>query len=564
MKLSKRLALFLAFIMLFSIMAGCGKTPVSPVNSPVNSSSPSSQTVGSDKAAEVDVSNLDEAKIKELIASHTDANGKSFVSVAITDDPGSMLPQGSGSSKPRMVVLEGIFEGLFCIQGTGGELAPVLAEGYEILADGLTYRIKLKDYVYDSQGNHFTANDVYFAMEKVAREQYKVASTNYVKEVKVVDDYTVDIVFNSKMSNYIINTLIMFLFTQKSYEASTDGMITTPVGTGPYKLTKWVSGSEMVFEARDDYWEKDKSKIKRNSLYNVDKIIYKVIKDAAQRVIALEAKEVDICTGISATDLGNFNNNPDYNVFNSLQDQVVSLAFNSSENSKLQDVKIRQAIAYAIDKQGVVDGVDQGNGKVCYTAFCDIFPDFDKKWESEDYYNFNVEKAKTLLKEAGVAEGSLKIKIMFENNDRLANVAQVIQGYLMNVGIELEIFPCDGALFNTYKLDNTKSDILMFSAGSSTYGSSSLIGNLNSRAADKTLIGIKEDVLWDKITKMAENAYTDWSYAHDLHYYVKDNCYLISLYAPINFTVTSKVVTGLVLNQKGMDSPNCSTYIWNK
>jgi hypothetical protein len=153
---------------------------------------------------------------------------------------------------------------------------------------------------------------------------------------------------------------------------------------------------------------------------------------------------------------------------------------------------------------------------------------------------------------------------MFEYNDRLASVAQVVQAYLLEAGIKVKIFPCDGALFRTYRFDNTKADLLMFTAGSSTFGSSSLIGNLNAVAANQTLIGIKEDVLMQKMNVMAENAYKDWSYAHDLHYYVKDNVYIYSLYAPYNFTVASRVVKDFVLNQKGKDSPNCSAYIWNK
>ncbi len=510
-----------------------------------------------------DISDLSEDDIKALIDSHTDADGNTFVTASITDDPGSMNPYGSGSSKPRMVVMEGIFEGLYCIQGTGGELKPVLADGdYQVSDDGLTYTIKLKDYVHDQNGNAFTADDVYFTLETVARTEYSNKNMNYVDKVEVLGDYEIAITFNTPALNRVISTLIAYLFTQKSYEASADGMITTPVGTGPYAMTDWVSGSTLDYLYTKDYWETDESKIVRNSYHNVDRIIYKVIKDAAQRVIGLESGELDMSTGVSATDLGNFEGNGDYNIFSSLQDQVVSIFFNSSENSPCQDIKVRQAIAYAIDAQGVIDGVDQGNGKMCKAGWCDIFPDFDPKWNEEDYYDYNIEKAKELLAEAGVS--NLKIKIMFENNDRLASVAQVVQGYLAEVGIELEIFPCDGALFNTYKLDNTQSDLLMATCGSSTFGSSSFVGNLRASGPDKSLIGITDEELVKKIDDMTVNAYTDWSYAHDLHYYVKDNCYLYVLYAPINFTVTSRVVTGFILNQKGMDSPNCCTYLWNK
>lgn len=511
------------------------------------------------------VKNLpDQAEIDALIASHTDANGKTFVSVALEDDPGSMNPYGSGASKPRMVVLEGIYEGLFCIQGTGGELKPVLAESYEVSDDGFTYTIKLKDYIVDSKGNPFTANDVKFVLENVARDEYKWSSAKYFSAVNVIDDFTVEIVFNTKMYNYVVNTLIAYLFTEAAYNNdSKDKMITDPIGTGPYAMTSWTGGTEMVFETYGSYWETDPSKIFRNSLANVDKIIYKIIKDSAQRVIALESKTVDICTGVSPTDLELFRGNKDYQLFQSLQDQVVSLAFNCNEVSPLSDVRVRQAIAYAIDAQGVLDGVDQGNGELCYTAFCNIFPDYDPKWETEDYYGYNPDKARQLLADAGW-DSSRAITIVFENNDRLANVAVVIQAYLADVGITMNIVPCDGALFRTYRFDKNQGDIKMFTAGSSTFGSSSLIGNLNAVAEDKTLITIVEETLWSKIVPMAENAYKDWSYAHDLHYYVKDNVYIYSLYAPINFTVTSRVLTGFILNQKGKDSPNCCTYLWNK
>lgn len=574
MKRQKLIALIMALVLVVGMLAGCsGKTDDSTPKSDTSTDTPNSggktqdtavgTAAGSGEAAKADTE-VTEDKKAELIASHTDENGKTFITTSITDDPGSMFPQGSGSSKPRQVVLDYVFEGMFQIQGTGGELVPQLAEGYEVLEDGYTYRITLKDYVYDSEGNHFTANDVKYVLDVVARE-YNLAYANYLDAVNVQSEYVVDLVYNTKMYNYIVNSLIAQMWTQAAYEASPDQMTTTPVGTGPYVLTSWTSGAELVFEARDDYWETDKSKIVRNSYANVDKIISKVIKDSAQRVIALESGELDMCTGVSATDLAFFTDNENYNVFNALQDQVVSIFFNCSENSPLQDVNIRQAIAYAIDAEGVLNGVDQGNGVVCKTAFCHIFPDFDEKWNDEDYYGYDPDKATELLKEAGYdANNRLSIKIMFENNDRLANVATVIQGYLLNVNVDLEIFPCDGALFNTYKLDNTQSDLLMATCGSSTFGSSSLIGNLRSIAPDKTLIGIQEDTLWEKITIMAENAYEDWSYAHDLHYYVKDNCYLYCLYSPINFIVTSPVVTGLILNAKGMDSPNCCTFIWNE
>jgi len=505
---------------------------------------------------------LKKQQIDQLIASHTDKAGKTFVTVALEDDPGSMNPYGSGASKPRQVVLEGLYEGMLSIQGTGGELKPVLADSYTVSKDGLTYTIKIKNYIYDSKGNQFTANDVKFVLETVAKGEYKWASMNRVKAVTVLDPYTVQIVFDSKNAKYIVDIMIAYMFTEKSYKSSKDGMITTPVGNGPYALASWTSGTEMIFETYGKYWEKNPAKIYRNSYANVDKIIYKVIKDSAQRVIALEAKTVDMCTGVAFTDLGAFKNADTYSIFKTLQDQVVSIAFNCSTNSPAQDLNVRKAIAYAIDNQGVLDGVDQGNGQLCYTAFASVFPDYDKKWESEDYYNYNPEKAKALLK--GSAYKGQELTIMFENNDRLAAVAQVIQAYLSEVGVKVKIFPCDGALFRTYRFDNTKADLIMFTAGSSTFGSSSLIGNLNAVAANATLIGIKEDTLMKKMNTMGENAYSDWSFAHDLHYYIKDNVYIYSLYAPYNFTVTSRIVTNFILNQKGKDSPNCCSYIWNK
>ena len=562
--MKKLVAVILTAVMAVGLLAGCGSQGGTSAETEAKQAVETTKGVveevvveATSGIAEVEV-DIEQEELDKLIAEHTTDDGRTFVTFAIADDPGTMFPQGSGNIQARNVVMEGVFEGLFQYQGTGGEMKPVLAESYEMIdnGEGWTFRVKLKDYVYDSEGNHFTANDVKFVLDDMVKE-YNAYYGKKITGVTVIDEFTAEIAFNSYKANDYSTAITTYLYTQAAYEASPDKMITTPVGTGPYKLTEWTSGSTLTVEKRDDYWESDESKIVRNSYSNVDIINFKVIKDSAQQLIALEKGEIDACAQLPVIELDRFAESGDYNIFTNLADTVVTLGFNPDpSNSACSDINVRKAVCLGFDAQGVVDAVEYGKGEVTCCTFIDIFQDYDSKWESEEYFPYDVAAAKQALADAGYADG-ITLRLLYENSEKLNNVAQILQSYLSEIGITLELLPTESSLYTTYSRDFTQFDVTLATSGSSTFGS---FGSIN--RMDDTFCQFVEG-LSDMTYNASKYAYSDWSYCSELHYEIKDNYYMYGIYAPLNYNVTTKIIKGFVLTQKGSLSPNCCEYIWN-
>ncbi len=503
---------------------------------------------------------IDDAKKQEIIKAHTDADGKTFVTVGLIDDPGSMCAYGTGASKPRTMVLPMVYGRMLIRDDNKGDLKMSIAESYEYIGDH-TWELKLKEGVVDADGNPITAEDVKFSYWNVGVEKHNTNNIKtYCTGIDAVDATTVHIhttlegiaVFAQRLaSNYV--------FSQKSYEASPDGMITTPVSSGPYNMTNWVTGSELVLEANPNYWNEAPESIMESQ--NVDKIILKVIKDSAQRVIALETGEIDFLSSIDETDVPAFQVEG-YRTTFAYAGQRETLYFNCHPDCPLGDVRLRQAVCYGINNEDIMI-ITAGSGRLCYTTAPYTAGNYHTKWEDEDYYTYNPEKAKELMKEAGVDE--LDIVIMTENYPELnQRIATVMKTQLEEIGIHCEIKPVDGALFSEYKYDKTSSDIIIAATGGAgdnvvpSYASNDY--KTTSEVSGLTHI---ENPEWMELQNKALEGEYDNEYIDQCHYWIKDNVYGYALFHPALYCVTTPVVTGYTLMTNSYDCPQALTYLWN-
>lgn len=429
----------------------------------------------------------------------------------------------------------------------------------------MTYHLTIWDNVYDTAGNHFTADDVVFVCNSM-KETGNFVDFRYMDTCTKIDDYTVELVMNSDIIGQFEKLLqATRCVTKAAYEASSDQMATTPVGTTAYVLTDYISGSEYAFEKADSYWQSEDN-FTDYQYANVDRIEYYYIPEDSQLAIALESNTVDMVNGLSYTESQRFveggANADGFTVFENLQNLSQVLFFQCSDNSPCSNEKLRQAILYAIDFQGLVDGAANGQATVCSTFGGNMFSDYDPAWEENSYYTYDVEKAKTLLAESGF-DTATPLRIVLNGNAIRKSIAQIMQGYLAQIGITVEINSYEDSLFNTYKSDETAYDILLDNCGGSDYLMTIWRGKFDAKAYSTggTINGVYDDELQSLMeacekdnSKANMDAFQDCLYSH---------AYAVGLFNAQMYTVCRDSVKSISMDGKQFPCVASCTYSWN-
>lgn len=366
-------------------------------------------------------------------------------------DPGNYLPFNADNSVRQTYALF-FYETLFDMFGEDGGLRPVIAESYERTAEG-TYVVKIRQNVYDHNGEPLNASDVVFSFETPMELGERTSTLGDLKSVKALDDYTVEFFFEPDALGTFERAMnSSAVVSRKSYEASATGFSSDPVGTGPYYIKSWNNGASMVLVKDENYWGKDMGFDNQH----LDEIEVKFIAEPAQVAIELETGNIDFAYNISSKDADSFEGMKGFTVTNVPFAQVRGIGFNCDPASVCSDVRIRQAICYAIDNAGILKSVYDNKGGV---ATCLAVPepeaglviDFDPAWKQMKPYEYNLEKAKALLAEAGYPDGGLKLKLMAKDMDEYRSTCQVIQANLAQIGIDVEILCYENALYQTYR-----------------------------------------------------------------------------------------------------------------
>ena len=176
----------------------------------------------------------------------------------------------------------------------------------------------------------------------------------------------------------------------------------------------------------------------------MDRIIYKFIPEEAQRTISLESGDVDFVYDPPLTELEGLMNNSDYDVLEVKTSSTPSLYFNSSEGSVCSNKSLRQAISCAIDNSAIVAAVYKGFAHPACSVVTPNNPEWSDDLENSNPYAFDQEKAKTCLAEAGYQPGELKLRLATDDVSTHKAAAEIIQAYLQQIGIEVEISIFDG------------------------------------------------------------------------------------------------------------------------
>jgi peptide/nickel transport system substrate-binding protein len=357
--------------------------------------------------------------------------------VMVHTDPGVMNPilEGAWPHFPRMS-----FNGLIDYDPQGNVI-PGLATAWKMSPDHLTYTFQLHPNAKWHDGKPLTAEDVRFTFEKILDPQVNSRLSSYfqaVKEVQAPDPHTV--VFKLKqpdpvfLANLWSGILPKHIWEKEDFAKSQYNVI--PVGSGPWKLKEWVRGDHMTFEANADYFQ--------GKPY-LDRIIVKVIPDATVAYAALEKGDVDYVPFRGLV------GGPPYQLVDRLR-QSPNLEVNSYEVSSMQrlffrndkppfnNLKVRQALAHAINKQFIIQKLLFGHGQIANSEV----PPAMKEWYNPKVpqYEYDVARANRLLDEAGLPKGADGVRFkthIYGTPGVRAILCEVLKEQLKAVGISADI-----------------------------------------------------------------------------------------------------------------------------
>ena len=276
-----------------------------------------------------------------------------------------------------------------------GKLIPSLAESFEQIND-VTYKFKIKKGIKFHNGEEMTVDDVIFSLKRAATSPAvaNLYSDIDVDSFEVSEDNTVSFKLKSPNTGFLYNLILPggSILSQKAVEKFGDDYGMNPIGTGPFKFVNWKKGDRIELEKFDDYFGTKPA---------FSKMVIRAIPEATNRTIELESGGVDVAYEISANDIERIKENKDLKLTRLIDNSTQYLGFNNKKEP-FNDIRVRQAIHYALDIPSIVKTAWKGVGKV---AEGPMSPNINYFNSDVKQYEYNVEKAKELLAEAGYPNG---------------------------------------------------------------------------------------------------------------------------------------------------------------
>lgn len=380
-------------------------------------------------------------------------SGGTLTRALIYGDPQNLDPvirsHGTGTS----MVTWNIFEPLIRYDGINGKYVPANAESWEMSADGTVYTFKLRKGVKFHNGREVTAEDFKYSLDRlvnpktaspnagnmqkvVGYKEFTSGAASELSGIKVIDSSTLEVTIESPNSTFL--SIFSLPYTaavpKEAVEELGDQFGSTPVGAGPFKLKSWIRDSELVLEKYEDYY---------NGAPYLDTVVYKMLTDQAARDTAFSSEQLDAML-LGDAQYPQYMNNKKY------QDYMIevpelfirNLRFNLQQEGPWQDVRVRQAINYAIDRETIIATVLGGKA---YAADGPLPTSIQGYNEDVFSYPFDPNKAKQLLTEAGYADGFTLPILATVHSAWGVTAVEALHGYLDDVGITVEIEQVDMA-----------------------------------------------------------------------------------------------------------------------
>ncbi|ATF12178.1 glutathione ABC transporter substrate-binding protein [Brevibacillus brevis X23] len=417
-------------VLLSTVLAGCGGGQTSSGTNSASNSNQASTSPASSSAA---------------------AGGGGTLIIARLSDANNLDPHFSTQINSMAVTQHKLYEGLVMMD-RNSEYKPLLAKEWK-QKDDVTWEFTLRDGVTFHDGEPFNAEAVKKTIDRILDKDNPTPKANMfgmIKEVKVIDPLKVDIILHYPFAGLlsVLASAEGGIISPKAMKEFGKELSKKPVGTGPFIFESWTPGQEIVMVKNEKYW---------GNQPKLEKVVFKTIPEDATRVAMVETGEAHVAEQLPVTELERVQNSQSMSLGRFESFAVDHIGMNVKQKP-FDDVRVRQAIAHAIDKEAIIKGVYNNVGKVAISSLGPKVIGYSPNIKTPEY---DLNKAKQLLTEAGYANG-FKATIYLNDNKARINVAEVLQSQLKGIGIDLQIQVME---FGAYLELAAKGEAQMFISG---------------------------------------------------------------------------------------------------
>jgi peptide/nickel transport system substrate-binding protein len=342
--------------------------------------------------------------------------------VAIGAEPATLDPQQRDEGA-MYAVNTNIYETL-TTRTAEGELVPLLATDLGTPIDDTTWQFKLREGVVFHNGEPFNADAVVASVNRIIDPDYgseQISNFASIVGAEAVDEFTVNI--KTEGPDPILPARMTLMLMVPPQASAEPDFPDNPVGTGPYTFVEWNRGSEISLVANPDYW---------GDAPSIDAVTFRFIGEAGTRLAGVLAGEIDLMVGLAPED---FDRAPQ--AFSLQGVQHVGIALNSRAGSPIEDVRIRQALNYAVDKEAIANALFSGFAEVDPGQFMN--PSWFGFNPNVEAYPYDPDKARALLEEAGAVGMTIPLLGVSGRLLKDRETVEAVAGYWEAVGIDVDL-----------------------------------------------------------------------------------------------------------------------------
>lgn len=339
------------------------------------------------------------------------------ITVGIAQDLDDSLDPHKAVAAGTKEVMFNVFEGLMK-PTSDGDLIPAVADRYELSEDKTTYIFTLREGVQFHNGEPVETGDVVYSIQRCAdgsEGEPLIPALSVISDIHC-DDTTVTITLDQP------NTEFLSYLTLAILPEGYDQQDTAPVGTGPFKFVSRAAQDNIILERFDGYW---------GAPAYLDRVTFKIMENTDSIIVSLQSGAVDLFAHLGSAQAAQLEDS--FNIEEGTMNLVQALYLNHSEKP-FDDIRVRQALCYAVDKQQIIDIAFSGYGHPIGSS---MYPAFGKYFDESltNHYSRDIEKAKALLADAGYPNGFSMTIVVPSNYQPHIDTAQVIVEQLKDVGV---------------------------------------------------------------------------------------------------------------------------------